>query len=186
MNHLMIDIETLGVHPGSVVLEIGMIPFDLTGKMDVPYVMRINIQNSIDLGFSFDSDTMKWWLENYPDLIKDHFMNDGYKDARWVMNDVRQYIDSIRNTLQEGTRLYLWSCYPQFDFCKLKEYFKKTGVSVPWEFYEEFDYATIVNSPLFDDDQLPQYDTKHRSLDDCRDQIKLLCEAFSRLDSGLL
>jgi hypothetical protein len=59
----MIDIETLGLEPGSVILSIGAVAFGMDRKPDMPmkeFYVELDTkqpQRVVDL------DTVKWWMD---------------------------------------------------------------------------------------------------------------------------
>ena len=62
-NDVMIDIETLGTDPGSVILSIGAVEFDLkTGKTGEEFYQWIDLESSSNKGFSVSAGTIKWWM----------------------------------------------------------------------------------------------------------------------------
>lgn len=66
--HIMIDVETLGTRPGSVVTNIGVCAFDIEadGWADPGLEIGLNPQEQIDLGFKVDWDTIRWWMGHDP------------------------------------------------------------------------------------------------------------------------
>lgn len=178
----MIDTETLGTGPNSVVLEIAAVQFDLSGRTGERWSKRINVQHSQDLGMEIEIDTVAWWINNHHEVFLDLVNNCGHLDPKWVMNDLRQFINSIR---PEG-KFFVWSYYPAFDMCKLNNYFKKTNTIKPWAHNEEFDFATVVMGPLGPEEIPWPSEAKHTAEADCNLQIQVLCEVLSGIDSGLL
>lgn len=67
MKHVMVDLETLGTKPGSVILSIGAVTFDLdgSGRDGRTFYQRVNIQSCLDAGMTVDGDTVEWWF--HPD-----------------------------------------------------------------------------------------------------------------------
>ena len=63
--HLMIDVETLGTRPGSVVTNIGIVAFDIEadGWADVGMEIPLNPQEQMGLGFKADWSTIRWWMD---------------------------------------------------------------------------------------------------------------------------
>ena len=63
MSRIMVDLETLGTAPGSVILSIGAVRFDVEkGLLDEFYV-NIDVESSQRLGLTIDGDTVMWWLK---------------------------------------------------------------------------------------------------------------------------
>ena len=66
----MIDIETLGVDPGCVVLTIGGIkfnPYSNAEPHDGLYI-RCNVDEQTELGRTVDENTLAWWNKQDPKI----------------------------------------------------------------------------------------------------------------------
>lgn len=62
-NHVMLDLETLGTRPGSVILSIGAVEFDLRVGLGREFYVEISQYSSRHIGFTVDQDTVDWWEE---------------------------------------------------------------------------------------------------------------------------
>ena len=61
--HVMIDTETLGRAPGSVVRSVAAVEFDpQTGETGRQKVWKIDLTDSIRYGFKVEASTLKWWM----------------------------------------------------------------------------------------------------------------------------
>lgn len=64
--HIMLDLETLGTVPGSVITQIGLVEFDPESD-EAPIVSAMNAGLDVDLqvrrGMNISGDTLKWWME---------------------------------------------------------------------------------------------------------------------------
>ena len=63
MKMFMVDLETLGVNPGCVILSIGSVRFD-SGKPGDWFYRRVDLRNALDKGFHVESDTLMWWFRH--------------------------------------------------------------------------------------------------------------------------
>jgi len=71
MQHVMIDIETLGLHANCVILTIGAIQFDLeSGNIGESFSRTVDIDDQVKRGRTISGDTLKWWLANDIDILK--------------------------------------------------------------------------------------------------------------------
>src|SRR6478609_2831880 len=59
---IMLDLETLGQKPGSVILSIGACVFDRVGVHERFYT-RVDPQSCIDAGLQADLSTFLWWMK---------------------------------------------------------------------------------------------------------------------------
>ena len=62
MSNLMLDIETLGTGPNSVILSIGAVEFDETGVISKFYE-AIDPESCTDWGLQIDARTVLWWMD---------------------------------------------------------------------------------------------------------------------------
>ena len=71
--HGMIDLETLGVNPDSVIITVGAIKFNPFDNVEPhnPLYLRCDIEEqSENLNRKIDDNTMKWWSKQ-PQEIQD-------------------------------------------------------------------------------------------------------------------
>lgn len=62
MNHMMIDIETLGTAPGSVILSIGAVMFG-PGGLGAEFYSRVDATSCVQAGLKIDPSTVAWWMQ---------------------------------------------------------------------------------------------------------------------------
>lgn len=62
MNHLTVDLETLGTEPTSVITAIGAVFFDLEGETKEFYT-TVDAQSCLDAGLTVNGDTIMWWMQ---------------------------------------------------------------------------------------------------------------------------
>lgn len=58
----MLDLETLGTRPGSVITSIGAVKF-AAGQITSDFYVRIDMQSSVEAGLVIDPATLLWWLQ---------------------------------------------------------------------------------------------------------------------------
>ena len=188
----MIDLETLGKKQDSIILTIGAQIFDPTSEhlwvensiLDPVSGDRIpgelNIRVDVDeqeiLGRKTDEDTIKWWANQSPEAQEEAF---GEQD-RIPLKDALTTLARMVEVCGPKKSARVWSKGPTFDIVMLEHAMEQSGVRVPWSFWNVRDARTVYGL-------CPQLDTRkwgpisHRALDDCRNQIMLLKEAFTIL-----
>ena len=68
---IMLDIETLGTEPGSVITQIAAVQFDpVEGTLGKCLVLNVDIQSSLDLGMTVSGSTLSWWMLQSPETFK--------------------------------------------------------------------------------------------------------------------
>lgn len=64
MNHLMVDLETMGNGPYAPVISIGAVFFDLkTGETGEDFSVNISLESSMRYRARPDASTILWWME---------------------------------------------------------------------------------------------------------------------------
>lgn len=61
-NHVMLDLETYGTRPNSVILAIGAVAFNPSSpKLGPEFYSVINYKSSLTAGLLADLATIEWW-----------------------------------------------------------------------------------------------------------------------------
>jgi hypothetical protein len=160
MNHVMLDLETLGTRPGSVIVAIGAVQFDAQDILSEFY-REINIQDSLSYGFQIDGETLRWWFRQskaaQAAILSEHpaSLVDTLQDfALWIPKDSK-----------------VWGNGAAFDNALLAEAYHKTGMAVPWKYKHDRCFRTMADRSSVP----PMYEgTAHHALDDARGQARRL------------
>lgn len=179
MNDLMIDIETMGTDPGSVITQIGAIPFDReTGEMGEPFCINVDMVTSVDIGLNIDPKTVYWWFKQSEEART--FLNDpkGVFDA---YNEFSAYIEALG-----GKKLTVWS--HTFDMELLELAYKLADMKLPIHYRNKRDLRTLCDLAGITKknigiaiDNMKGEGVKHDAIFDCKVQIEYAVEAFRRL-----
>lgn len=64
MKHCSLDLETMGTIPGSAIVAIGAVQFELDGKymLGRRFYRTVDLASCIEAGLTVDGDTVMWWL----------------------------------------------------------------------------------------------------------------------------
>jgi len=153
IQHIMIDLETLGTKPGSIILTIGAVKFSKLGVTEKFY-RAISEENSVALGLTSDVDTRSWWAVQSSEAQTAAFS--GTEKLRDVLSSFTEFCgtDIIR----------IWGNGSDFDNVLLEEAYRAAGLGVPWKFTGNRCYRTIKN--LFPKVQVASVGTAHNALDD--------------------
>lgn len=163
MNHVMIDIETLGTRHSSVFLSVAAVPFDLKQRSynkNLSFVRTVELQSALDAGLTIDASTLQWWLEQKPEVMKLMFKNT--KPLPLVLDDLSCFI-------YDQELIYPWGNSASFDLGILANAYQKCGIPVPWKFYNERCYRTLVQTFASNVPKKPE--NAHDPLADCHYQI---------------
>ena len=165
----MLDLETLGTQPGSVILSIGAVRFDRTG-IDVAgkFYQTIKIQSCLDAGLTVDGDTIKWWLKQS-------------EEARREIYDAKQ--SELTNILTLftfwcGKSEYVWGNGAAFDNALLRSAYAAVKLSPPWESWNDMCFRTVrAENPHIEPPEFKG--VKHHPVDDARHQAEHLIKIWN-------
>jgi hypothetical protein len=162
---IMVDIETLGTRPGSVILSVGAVKFDKR-KTKETFYRAVDVLDSLFLGLTTDPDTIKWWSEQSPEakgaLKPTHLLKN-------VLTDFGTFVKGYDE---------IWAKGPDFDLVMLKAAYDKLGLKLPWSFRDARDVRTVLAlAPV----ELKAEGVKHTALDDAVFQAKQVIKSLRRL-----
>ena len=169
----MVDIETLGTRPGSVILSVGACAFSSEG-IGATFYRAIDLFDSlVTRGLSIDPQTVAWW-RTQPD------------EARHAAAPI-EGTTSLHNALHafatfvtDADAPYLWAKGPDFDLVLLAEAYHACGLPVPWSFRHTRDVRTIAALVR---DRLPvaANTKKHHALHDAIHQANVVLACYATL-----
>jgi len=176
MQHVMIDLETLGTKSNSVVLSIAAIQFDLnSGETGAEFKVNISLQDCINSGFEIQATTLHWWLTQ-----KHEIMLKMFETSRGVIDA----LNCFSTFFKSNNLVYPWGNSARFDLQLLENVYDKLNVPIPWNFRNERCYRTIVN--MVPKIQIEKPIDAHDPLIDCKYQITKLFEVFKILKKGIV
>lgn len=172
MNHLMIDIETLGDEPGSVIVSIAAVPFRFEDAETLePFYANISIDSSLRKGLHINESTLRWWMTHVRSKEARERIFDNPQPLRDVMLNFRNWVKLF------GPDVFVWSKGAGFDIPMLKSSFKAVNVIVPWKFSNERCVRTIAAIDADIRKSAESVNTiKHFPVHDCNVQIKYVRE----------
>lgn len=160
MRDLMIDIETLGTAPGSVILSIGAVAFDaVTGEFGEEFYAAIDPQYAVAAGLTTDISTVKWWMTQSDDARRAAFGGDRLLGA--TLSEFGDYVRRINATR-------VWAKPPSFDLVLLEAAFQATGISIPWHYRTPRDVRTLLD--ISGTTAQTGVGVAHNALDDAKSQ----------------
>ncbi|MFJ5421678.1 3'-5' exonuclease [Pectobacterium parvum] len=182
MNHVMIDLETMGKNPRSPIASIGAVFFNpKTGELGEQFYCRVDFENDMFNGAVPDGDTIKWWLRQSSDaraeLIRD--------DATPILGAVSEFSDWLTDNAESLEALKVWANGPSFDCTILKSAFERTDTDIPWNYWNERDVRTIKEvGRVLAVDVRPFTGTQHNALHDAVNQAAMVSAVMSLLDQA--
>jgi hypothetical protein len=128
----MIDIESLGTRPGSVVTQIGWATFG-RGEIPVAGSFRFSVDEQLAAGAVMDIDTLRWWSKQA-----------GFADqlAAYRLPSMEESLRHVAGELKGAQ--YYWANSPNFDMVLLEDTFRRFDVQVPWKYSQLRDMRTAL------------------------------------------
>lgn len=145
MYHVMIDLETLGVHKTAPIISGGFAVFDPHGDgMIETQAAHFNTDQQSELfNRNPSASTLAWWLRNSTEAqakLADS-LDKGSKGVLGAqLNELAEY---IRTWI--GSTGYVWGYGADFDVALLAGLFDAAKIPRPWHYRKVLCYRTILN-----------------------------------------
>ena len=133
-----LDIETLGLQPGSIVTEIGICNNYSADELHI--YLSIEMQKA--LGLAIDNETLAWHKESNPNF-ETMFANCAEEDA-----GMAHFVDQLRQVTAyfaqfENHQHAIWMNSPSFDAVLLSVLYGGAGLPMPWNHRAPRDLRTL-------------------------------------------
>jgi hypothetical protein len=167
---LMIDLETLGRLPDSVIIEIAVQQFDLqSGALGKSLYLQVDKESCLEYGLKIEPETKQWWAEQ-----EVHY-SERIKEPMPLPMALRLLKTFIKNSI--GKESTVWSKGTDFDIAILRTAYDKVGIPFPYEYYMTRDVRTIMKlRPELN--VKTERGTVHDPKADCRFQINCLLKTL--------
>lgn len=149
----MVDLETLGTTPDSVITVIGWCVFE-----EDPYHTEVighsgdivvNPQDGFDLGLKADWSTIKWWMEQSEEA-RSMLGNPG------TMQSLSSGIDRLSSYWNDFGCEHFWCKGLDFDLAILRTTFDRLGIEPPWPYNAGRDLRTLTDDAEFEKGGMPR------------------------------
>lgn len=183
MSDLMIDIETLGIGPKPVVIQIGARFFDRnTKELGLSFCQSIDPASAEAEDFETDQSTIDWWSKQDQNIYED-IISKG-RNVEDVLNDFGAFINSAYSEYYlNWNDIRIWS-HATFDFPIIQTYLKHFGIRVlPYKYAR--DIRTLIDLANIDLNSYNWSAKTHNALDDCDFQINYVCDALWKLEGKI-
>lgn len=177
MNDVMVDIETLGTAPGSVVVSIGAVRFGDDG-LGAEFYRVVDVLDSLLAGLRVDEATVGWWRTQPPGAKAALSAKDARRTLAEALYDFGRFLDG-----SDAARV--WAKGPDFDLVLLQAAHVAVGVLLPWKYRNARDVRTIL-ALSSEGHQVKRVGDEHHALTDARyqaEQVRAVYRALGlRLD----
>lgn len=184
MNHVMIDIETLGTNINAPIASIGAVFFEpSTGCTGARFYLRVDFENDMLNGAIPDAGAIKFWLKQSREAQAELVAGDSV--SIWeALNQLDSFI-SENAVPDDLDLLQVWANSPTFDCAILRNAYRRSDMECLWKFWNERDCRTICElggvlgfNPKTD---MPFNGDRHNALDDAVHQALYVSEIWQRL-----
>ena len=136
--HGMVDIETLGTKPGSVILSVGAVifnPFEsnINDGEEFNFYRNIELESCMNMGLKVDASTLEWWWNPKRDKPRQSLM----KYCQLLPVVLMELSQFLRGTDS------IWAHGAAFDPVLLESAFDACSLDYPWRFSRIKDTRTI-------------------------------------------
>ena len=174
MKNLMLDIETLGLGSNALVVAIGAVFFDpKTGEIGNEFYRVLDYQDQIDKGRVPTLSTVKFWF-GQSEEARAVFLQDGVPTSQ-ALRDFYTFVTSNC----EIDKVTPWGNGPSFDLTITESLMNDFSVPIPWKFRNVRCLRTFKDY-IYDGKDLKREGVYHHALDDCKHQIRVVCEGVKR------
>lgn len=171
MNDLMIDVETMGLGTDGALIAIGCVFFDERTGLGAEFYRTVNLATAVQRGGVMDASTVMWWL-GQDETARNAVRFNGYH----IDEALAEFVAFFKKHGSPDTRV--WGCSPTFDCEKVNSALKRSGLPVPWKYFNERCYRTVrernKSVPLDERTGL------HNALDDAKFQASHLIKIRNR------
>lgn len=167
MNHIMLDLETLGTKENAVIVSIGAVFFDADNLGDKFYT-ALELGEQIRKGRTVSGSTIEWWMKQST-------------EARSVFSETRKF--EISEALNEFAAfcgkgdVKVWGNGAMFDNAILLNAYEQFGIKRPWSYRNDRCYRTVIAEfkDKYPDVKITNdYGVAHNALDDAIAQAHTL------------
>ena len=180
MNDVMIDLETLGTLPGSVILSIGAVmfdPLDPRGTIGQTFYRVVSQASCLAAGLTTSASTLEWWSMQNAEARK--VLAQSQSDEAWELTDA---LMALSDFIPKNARV--WSNGANFDQPLLDVAYNKVDIKLPWEYWNSRCYRTIKSLVPNAKDLAPETVVAHNALEDAKWQTIHLQRMMNVLARG--
>jgi hypothetical protein len=170
---VMLDLETLGTRPDTVIITLGAIkfdPFDSTLEPGPGIYMRMDIEQQLGLGRTVDDSTIEWWAHQDP-RVRAEAWEDGDRNS---IQDLKRELNRFLVGVED-----IWAQGPIFDIAILEDLYRSQTWGFPWNYWQIRDSRTLFK--VHGDPRSKKRDQAHNALIDCIYQAKAVQQIYRRL-----
>jgi hypothetical protein len=177
MQHLMIDLETMGTRFDAPIIAVGAVFFDpMTGNTGERFLEAVDLADAFRFGKA-SGDTVKWWMEQSEAARKA-----AIRGTAQLGDVLGRFADFYRT----GTKVAVWGNGATFDISILEYAFMRSlNKAPPWDFWMVRDCRTVKDlGSHLSVDTGPAVGVQHNALDDALNQVRWVSQMWAQLKRG--
>ncbi len=167
--NVMVDLETLSQSKTAAIVSIGAVKFDGVSILDEFYV-NIDPLSCKAHGLDIQIQTIQWWKTQKPEA---------YASLKNNRTSLEEALD-VFSSWFGPTSLPVWGNGVSFDNVILENAYIVLNKKVPWKYYDERCYRTVVNLFGISKIKSSARTLHHNALDDAKAQALNLMSLFSK------
>lgn len=173
MQHVMIDLETLGLKPSAIIISIGAVKFDLeTGELGGKFYAELDVESQ-KKDRSVCESVLKWWSER--DGLALAAFN-GTMPLSAALENLKAFL---------GRNCAVWANGSLFDIAILENAYRSEG-GHPWRYNRVYDCRTLrmVHERIIGKYELEMEGVHHNALDDAIYQAKWVSGMYRNINTA--
>jgi hypothetical protein len=162
---VMLDLETLGHKPGSVIVAVGAVKFGDCQILETFYE-RVDAESCVAIGLKLDAATVLWWMKQSDAARKELLLP--AQPIGYVLGKFSAWLGS--------GEVEVWGNGASFDNVLLADAYDRAGYPRPWKYFNDRCYRTV--KAMHPKVPLLRSGTHHNALDDARTQATHLMQIW--------
>lgn len=172
--HVMLDLETWGILPGSALRSIGAVTFSPYGDRheEKTFYANIDQRSCEDAGLIINRETAIWWSQQ--SLAAQNRLEENPQMLRDAVHAFAIWWQSVGGT-------YVWSNGANFDEVLWRVAAGRVDHGTPWKYWNVRDTRTCWHLARLNPKSVPFDGVQHDAIADARHQAKCVTQAYSML-----
>jgi hypothetical protein len=168
---VMIDLETLGTTPDSVVLEVAAVCFDPEERILGPHcVYEVSLRSPDQQLRAIDEGTLMWWAAQ----VAGGNTMPGLHGGMTLRDSMLNLCEFLRKWHLGGGEVWSWGI--DFDLGILADAMADYQIDLPWAYHKQRDARTLCKVLRVD----RSGETQHRALDDAMAEAHAVMAALQK------
>lgn len=173
--HIMIDLETMGTQPGSAIVAIGAVEFNINQGILSSLYIPCTLQSNVDIGLTIDAETVTWWMER--DQAARAEIYSASRSIQYGLTSLAEYLAGLEPDIRQ--RL-IWGNGSDFDNVLLDVAYRAADIDRPWEFWNNRCYRTL--KKLYPHIKMNRTGTHHNAVNDAESQAQHLIDICNQTE----